>query len=242
LQDKLRRQQDQLREGITARDAKIRDLGALLARRIAEADDSEAAGDAAAGQATLTRLVGDLERRLTAERNHHSALEKRLERIVAEVRQEREQRAAAERREAALRVELEAVEASLQSMSSGAGETATAPVDLDGLLLLYVGGRPNQTSHLRALAERQGAGFLQHDGGIEDRTGLLAGLVSRADVVMFPVDCVSHEAMAMVKRLCRQASKPYVPLRSAGLSAFVAALGRAEIATLRGRVASAVSA
>src|SRR4029453_8850762 len=75
-----------------------------------------------------------------------------------------------------------------------------------------------------------------------DRTGLLAGLVSRADVVMFPVDCVSHDAVATVKRLCRQASKPYVPLRSAGLSSFVAALSSPEIMARRaGTLMSAVS-
>lgn len=38
---------------------------------------------------------------------------------------------------------------------------------------------------------------------------------------MFPVDCVSHEAMATVKRLCRQMSKPYFPLRGTGMSSFV---------------------
>jgi Uncharacterized protein conserved in bacteria (DUF2325) len=65
---------------------------------------------------------------------------------------------------------------------------------------------------------------LHHDGGIEERGGLLPGLVSRADAVLFPVDCVSHAAMSLVKRLCRQAGKPFVPLRSAGLAPFCAAL------------------
>lgn len=70
------------------------------------------------------------------------------------------------------------------------------------------------------------AAFLHHDGGVDDRSGLLAGLVSRADVVVFPVDCVSHEAVTIVKRLCRQTDKRYVPLRSSGTSSFVAALAR----------------
>jgi hypothetical protein len=77
---------------------------------------------------------------------------------------------------------------------------------------------------LRALAECCGAIFLHHDGGIEERSGLLPGLVSRADVVLFPVDCVSHAAMSLVKRLCQQAGKPFMPLRSAGLAPFCAAL------------------
>ena len=242
LQEKLRRQQEQLRDGITARDAKIRDLGALLARRIADNAGDGVPDDGASEQATLTRLVGDLERRLASERNRRSAVEKRLERVAEELCQEREHRGAAERREAELRGELEAVEASLASTAPADSEDTASPAGFDGLLLLYVGGRPRQVSHLRALAEQLGAGLLQHDGGVEDRTGLLAGLVSRADVVMFPVDCVSHEAVAMVKRLCRQASKPYVPLRSAGMSSFVAALGRPEIVGLRNSAASLASA
>ena len=77
---------------------------------------------------------------------------------------------------------------------------------------------------MRAVAERAGATFLHHDGGIEERGGLLPGLVSRADAVLFPVDCISHAAMSLVKRLCQQGGKPFLPLRSAGLAPFCAAL------------------
>ena len=63
---------------------------------------------------------------------------------------------------------------------------------------------------------------------MEERKELLAGLVGRADTVFFPVDCISHEAAAGLKRLCRQAAKPYLPLRSASLTSFIAALPRLE--------------
>src|SRR5271169_6792223 len=66
--------------------------------------------------------------------------------------------------------------------------------------------------------------FLHHDGGIEERGGLLQGLISRADCVFFPVDCISHAAMSLVKRTCRQSGKPFLPLRGAGLAPFCAAL------------------
>jgi hypothetical protein len=56
--------------------------------------------------------------------------------------------------------------------------------------LLYVDGRPAQIGQLRNVAERAGAVLLHHDGGIEDRGGLLPGLISRADAVLFPVDCI----------------------------------------------------
>lgn len=47
---------------------------------------------------------------------------------------------------------------------------------------------------------------------------LLPDLVSRADAAIFSVDCISHRAALMLKRLCQQASKPYFPLRSAGIA------------------------
>jgi hypothetical protein len=53
---------------------------------------------------------------------------------------------------------------------------------------------------------------------------LLAGLTSSADVVLFPIDCVSHDAALMFKRRCRQAGKRFIPPRSAGATSFLAAL------------------
>jgi hypothetical protein len=140
---------------------------------------------------------------------------------------EREARGAAEQREIELRREIEAIEASL-ALGGTPDEAAENPRPLN-LTFLYVGGRAAQIGHLRALAERFGARLLHHDGGIEERGGLLPGLVSRADAVLFPVDCVSHAAMLLVKRLCHQAGKPFTPLRSAGLGPFCAALKSAAL-------------
>lgn len=221
LRDKLARQQDHLRDDITRRDARIRELGDLLARRIAE---QPARTEEPSEVTALVDLVASLEQRLRAEANRRAILEERLAHATDELGQQRERRKALERSEAALREELGAVEASLGG-ETDSGE-ATTPASLAGLSLLYVGGRSDQLGHLRALSERLGARFLHHDGGVEDRSGLLGGLVSRADVVMFPVDCVSHEAVVNVKRLCRQMAKPFMPLRSSGMGSFVAALGR----------------
>jgi hypothetical protein len=52
----------------------------------------------------------------------------------------------------------------------------------------------------------------------------LGGLVSRADLILFPVDCVSHEAMWSARRLAGQQGKPYLPMRTASLAAFTHAL------------------
>ena len=228
LKEKLRRQQEQLREGISSRETKIRDLNALLARRIADTGYESDAGD----HETLAKLVADLERRLANEGRRRQSLESRLQNAAAELDQERHQRIEAQQQRGQLSEELTALEASLlQNAGEDAGITSSS-IRLDGLSLLYVGGRPHQLNHMRTLGERHGAQLLHHDGGIEERSGLLEGLVSRADVVMFPIDCVSHRAVGIVKRLCRQAAKPYLPLRSSGISSFIAALDRVNVSAI----------
>ena len=87
------------------------------------------------------------------------------------------------------------------------------------------GGRPGCVERLRACLDAVGGELLRHDGGRHDHPSLLAGLISRADRVAFPVDCISHDAALTVKRLCRQLGKSWLPLRSAGLASFLAALG-----------------
>jgi hypothetical protein len=90
--------------------------------------------------------------------------------------------------------------------------------------VLYVGGRRNLFDRLRAYAESRNVDLLLHDGGMEDSTTLLPALVGRATTVLFPVDHISHAAVGILKRLCREQAKPYLPLRSAGLASFLAAI------------------
>ena len=51
--------------------------------------------------------------------------------------------------------------------------------------------------------------------------------MSRADLILFPVDCISHEAMWSAKRLAGQQGKRYLPMRTASLAAFTRALREA---------------
>jgi hypothetical protein len=103
-----------------------------------------------------------------------------------------------------------------------AGES-TKPC-LAGDTFLYVGGRTRQIPQIKAWVERAGGRLLHHDGGVELSPALLPGLIGRADVVCFPVDYVSHDAVATAKRLCRQMRKPYLPLRTSSVAALIAAL------------------
>jgi hypothetical protein len=112
-------------------------------------------------------------------------------------------------------------------------------VTLVGTTILYVGGHPHQIAQLRFAAKSFGATFLHHDGGLEERGSLIASLISRADLVMFPVDCVSHAAVAAIKKSCRQMDKKYRPLRSSGRSSLLAALHEIARTGLQGSTFSA---
>lgn len=97
-------------------------------------------------------------------------------------------------------------------------------LDLCGRCILVVGGRHQHVSHLRRMVEDHNGSFIHHDGGTEESMSKLAGMFGRADAVLFPVKCVSHAAQNKVKDLCRRHAKPFVPLRSSGMGAYLEAL------------------
>jgi hypothetical protein len=166
-----------------------------------------------------------LEARLARCERRREQVENELVEARAALAAEQQARLAVEAREIELRRELDAIEASFGGAIDGDDNPPDEkPLPPLGLTLLYVGGRPAQIGHLRLYAERAGAAFLYHDGGVEEREGLLPGLVSRADTVLFPVNCISHKAMLQLKRLCRQAGKKFVPLRGMGIAPLHAAL------------------
>ena len=96
--------------------------------------------------------------------------------------------------------------------------------NLGNRTILYIGGRLQAVAHLKRLVEDCNGSFTHHDGGMEESMCRLKSLFGRADAVVFPVDCVSHAALAKIKSLCRRWDKPYLPLRRSGLSALAGAL------------------
>jgi hypothetical protein len=224
LAAKLEGQQRQLRDGFVARDDKIRLLNEALSRALVQApaiaahesDDLRAAKDA---------LV-DLDRRLSREVIHRKRLESRLEAaILAQSHADRARQEVAQECED-MRRDLALAEAQI---AGRLGEDALAVPDLAGAQILYVGGRARQVPQLKALVERAGGSFLHHDGGIEHSMTLLPGLIGRADGTVFPIDCISHDAMGTVKRQCRLSGKPFIPLRTSSLACLLgglAAFGR----------------
>lgn len=97
-------------------------------------------------------------------------------------------------------------------------------LDLGGRRILYVGGVGRLMPRLEDLVGRCNGEFLHHDGGIEEGCGRLSGALARADAVLCPVTCVSHQAIDRVKKACRRCDKPFVPLHGTGLSSFLRAL------------------
>ena len=185
-------------------------------------EDGDAVRELHARNIELASELEEARRELGSESQRRSTLEHKLSALDAA---HRETSSTVQ----ALSAECDALESMLQSgiddVRDGAGESG-ATVDLCGRWVAYVGGRAGIVSHFRALVERLNGHFIHHDGGIEDHEGQLGRILGQADVVLCPVDCVSHRACLRAKRFCKRTAKPFVPLRSAGLSSFVTGLHR----------------
>jgi Uncharacterized protein conserved in bacteria (DUF2325) len=228
LRERLERQQAAFREAVVTRDANIQELRRTLAQQVAAQPSTPNGHNATGHDDTLRQLVADLERRLAGEVRRSSVLAERLTSAKASFAEERSARLRAERENEAQRRELEVLESATYTLDDSRAAPAPPRPRLDGITLLYVGGRPHHIARLRAVTEDSGGTFLHHDGGNEHHLNLLAGLASQADLVVFPVDCISHHAAQVAKQLCRQSGKQFVPLRSASVTSLLAALRRSE--------------
>ena len=96
--------------------------------------------------------------------------------------------------------------------------------DLGGNRILYVGGRQRLIGRLQTLVRNWNGILDHHDGGIDQSMRELNQAISKADVVVFPIDCVSHNAVNRVKQICNHTMKPFAPLRSTGLGSLILGL------------------
>ncbi len=107
---------------------------------------------------------------------------------------------------------------------------------LCGQCILYVGGKANLIPYYRELVEAKAGVFLHHDGGLEKNTQDLSDSLNRADLVIFPSDCISHDAYWKIKRTCKKQHKPFEYLKSPGLHSLASVLdkiiAKAEIAAI----------
>jgi hypothetical protein len=200
---------------------------AAQARQLQAQRDSEAAPEALALEmAQLRAQLADREDKLSLHtaRRHESeqklaAQQARYEALQADFHATRDALETA-------RLELGALEHAFEenTCDGGAGKTALPP--LDGKCVLYVGGRPGCADRLCKMVATAGGKLLVHDGGIEDRDGLLATMLPRAQMVVFPIDAISHNAMHVAKQACARRGIACHPIRSASVASFVALMQR----------------
>ena len=178
--------------------------------------------------ALLRTSLHEREQELALHAARRAELEQRLLEQQAGAREQQVELAALRLDGAAARAEIQAVEQALvQSQSQFQEMAGPGPLQLlDGQCVLYVGGRPGSTAVLGRLVAAAGGELLVHDGGIEDRSGLLDAMLPRARLVVFPVDCVSHNAMHNVKRACERHGIAWHALRSASVASFVELVAR----------------
>jgi hypothetical protein len=217
--EKIARQQARLAASAAERSelqGRVEGLEAELRRRAtAEPATAEATANGAEAAALLLRL--------DSEKAHAARLASRVTEMEEQLQGARKFAATLHKENNQLERELAAMEAALRIADTSHGAAGAAGQDLQGLTLLYVGGRPGLLDQLKALCAKRGGLLLSHDGGIEENPAALPGLVSRADVALFPVDCVSHAAAGQIKKLCREIGRPFVPLRTASVASFIAA-------------------
>ena len=196
---------------------------ATLEARLADYESGDAHRRLQSENASLKAESEDA--RLACERERRRSAD--LKRELGQVRQAREESADQVRQ---LRAECEALEAVVAS-GNHREAVRSAPdmpaLDLDGRHIAYVGGLTGSVGKFRTLTENLNGRFSHHDGGLERNSTGLSRILGQADVVLCPVDCVSHGACLRAKRFCKQTAKTFVPLRSAGLSSFVAGLQEA---------------
>ncbi len=99
--------------------------------------------------------------------------------------------------------------------------TKNQSFDLNSKRILYVGGRLRVIGPLQTIVSGWNGFLSHHDGGKNQSINDLNQAINKADVVVFPSDCLSYSAARRVKRLCETAMKPCVVLQSMGLTSFI---------------------
>jgi Uncharacterized protein conserved in bacteria (DUF2325) len=204
-------------EALIERDAALSErdtVRAMLAERQARAPEPSARE---AFQVRTDRMVTRLrrelarrERALVIARTRARSAEARLEQ--AEKTRRQQQQTSAARPE-------------WSDAENPGGYDAFSPC-LTGARILYIGGRNPVVPHLRSLAAACGAELSHHDGGVENSMHRVADMIERCDVVICPVDCVSHAACRLAKACCLRMSKTFIPVPTASRASFERALSR----------------
>jgi hypothetical protein len=231
LRAKSERQQMRLQELAVQGDSTVRELNGRLDELAGQLQKNPPLPHGA--YAELRQLRGELlarDEKLALHESRHAAAEQRSveDRGIAEaLRAELRDSAALAR---TLQNELNAME---QAMMLTGTSAPAQPHPVSGRLenlqdkrIVYVGGRPSSNAVIKQIVEAAGGKLLVHDGGVEVRKGLLGPLLQYADMVVFPVDCIDHDSMHMLKRVCDRHQVTYYPMRTASVACFLELMSR----------------
>ncbi|SAL13826.1 peptidase [Caballeronia terrestris] len=222
LKDKVERQQNRLQEMAAERDNAMRDLAAQATQSAPREPQSELEAQVLG----LREKLEDCERRLALHTSRREVAEQRTiqEQEAARVLRERLDEAHALHR--IMQAESQALEGAMSMQPDEADTRRGAYAWIADRRIVYVGGRPGSNAALKRLVASVGGELIVHDGGVEDRKGLLAATLPGADLVVFPVDCIDHDSMSMLKRVCERHQVRYYPLRTASVASFVELMTR----------------
>jgi hypothetical protein len=120
-----------------------------------------------------------------------------------------------------MQTEASAIEQAMRVSANGPTTQGVALDALQGKRIVYLGGRPGSNAAITRIVHSAGGQLTVHDGGIEYRKGLLPTALPHANSVVFPVDCIDHNSMNTLKRVCDRHQVAYYPLRTASVAIFV---------------------
>ncbi len=224
----------ELREQNGRQQSRLHDMSVQheLAMRELERQLAQATGQLGQRQATVTPAIEDAGDKLALHAARRDEAERKLQSqddamrgLRAALQQVREEAGAFRAEAQALE---QALEQTLRKSLPQASQAEALPV-LSGKRVVYVGGRPGALTVLGTLVASAGGELLVHDGGIEDRRGMLAAMLPQAHMVVFPVDCISHNAMHVTKQACARLDIPCHPLRTASVASFVELMQRLAV-------------
>jgi hypothetical protein len=229
LRDKVERQQSRLREISAERDATVEQLDGEIVTLRAQHSTQALSLDSAQlldEIQSLRQKLAESEQRVALHTSRREAAEQRL------IQEQGTADALRQSRDHALgllkvaQAECHALESATVDALDQNGSRHAALENVRGKRVVYVGGRPGSNTALKSLVTSAGGEFVVHDGGVEDRKGLLAAALPGADLVVFPVDCIDHDSMNMLKRVCERYQVDYYPLRSASVASFIELVAR----------------
>ncbi|MBN3847853.1 DUF2325 domain-containing protein [Paraburkholderia sp. Ac-20342] len=237
LKEKIERQQNRLQELSVERDKSVAALDGQIAQLQAARQLPADAAGLEAELAYLRERLADAEQRIALQTSRREAAEQRMQQeqeAALALRRSRDQALAQLKLvqsecDALERATVDAAEATHATATPAAGGAGARRASLDGVQgkrIVYVGGRPGSNAALKRLVDAAGGELVLHDGGVEDRKGLLAAALPGADIVVFPVDCVDHDSMNTLKRVCERHGIDYHPLRTASVASFVELMAR----------------